>query len=89
MATSLQDLLQSSLGADYRVERELAPGGISRLVLATEQSLERQVVVKLLPPELASEASAQRFQREMLVTTKLQHAPPTSKVDWLRLAIAW
>jgi tetratricopeptide (TPR) repeat protein len=31
------------------------------------------VVVKVLP-ELASEASAQRFQREMLVTAKLQHA---------------
>lgn len=74
MATSLQDLLQSSLGDAYRVERELAPGGMSRLFLATEQSLERQVVVKLLPPELASEASAQRFQREMLVTARLQHA---------------
>jgi tetratricopeptide (TPR) repeat protein len=56
------------------VERELAPGGMSRLFLATERSLDRQVVVKLLPPELASEASAQRFQREMLVTAKLQHA---------------
>ncbi|HEY9517409.1 MAG TPA: serine/threonine-protein kinase, partial [Gemmatimonadaceae bacterium] len=74
MSTSLQELLQSSLGDAYRVERELAPGGMSRLFLATERSLERQVVVKLLPPELASEASAQRFQREMLVTAKLQHA---------------
>jgi tetratricopeptide (TPR) repeat protein len=74
VATSLQDLLQSSLGDTYRVERELAPGGMSRLFLATERSLERQVVVKLLSPELASEASAQRFQREMLVTAQLQHA---------------
>ncbi|MGH7269122.1 MAG: protein kinase domain-containing protein, partial [Polyangiaceae bacterium] len=46
---------------------------MSRLFLATERSLDRQVVIKLLPPELASEASAQRFQREMLVTAKLQH----------------
>ncbi|HEU6452495.1 MAG TPA: protein kinase [Gemmatimonadaceae bacterium] len=74
MATSLEQLLQDSLGDGYRVERELAPGGMSRLFLATERSLERRVVVKLLPPELVSEASAQRFQREMLVTARLQHA---------------
>ncbi len=46
---------------------------MSRLFLATERSLDRRVVVKLLPPELASEAGAQRFQREILVTAKLQH----------------
>ncbi len=74
MATSLEQLLQDSLGDVYRVERELAPGGMSRLFLATERALERRVVVKLLPPELVSEESAQRFQREMLLTARLQHA---------------
>src|SRR5689334_2294935 len=47
---------------------------MSRLFLATERALDRKVVVKLLPPELATEHSAQRFQREMLVTARLQHA---------------
>ena len=74
MSTALQDRLQRALGESYQVERELAPGGMSRLFLATERALDRRVVVKLLPPELASAASAQRFQREMLVTAKLQHA---------------
>lgn len=74
MSTALQDRLQTALGNAYQIERELAPGGMSRLFLATESALDRQVVVKLLPPEFASEASAQRFQREMLVTAKLQHA---------------
>ena len=74
MSISLQDRLQQALGDSYQVERELAPGGMSRLFLATERTLDRKVVVKLLPPELASDASAQRFQREMLVTAKLQHA---------------
>lgn len=73
MADTLQDQLQAVLGDSYSVERELAPGGMSRLFLATERALHRKVVVKLLPPELASELSAQRFQREMLVTAKLQH----------------
>lgn len=73
MSAALHDRLQDALGEAYRIERELAPGGMSRLFLATERSLDRRVVVKLLPPELASEASAQRFQREILVTAKLQH----------------
>ena len=74
MTTALQDRLQTTLGTAYQVERELAPGGMSRLFLATERALDRKVVVKLLPPEFATEHSAQRFQREMLVTAKLQHA---------------
>ncbi len=74
MSTALQDRLQATLGETYTVERELPPGGMSRLFLATEQALDRKVVVKLLPPEFATEHSAQRFQREMLLTAKLQHA---------------
>ena len=73
MAITLQDQLQQALGNAYELERELAPGGMSRLYLASERSLERRVVVKLLPPELASEVSAERFRREMLVTARLQH----------------
>jgi tetratricopeptide (TPR) repeat protein len=66
--------LQDAVGDAYVVDRELAPGGMSRLFLATERALDRQVVIKLLPPEFVNEATAQRFQREMLVTAKLQHA---------------
>jgi tetratricopeptide (TPR) repeat protein len=46
---------------------------MSRLFLATELSLGRAVVVKVLPPELAGEVSAARFQREILVAARLQH----------------
>jgi tetratricopeptide (TPR) repeat protein len=66
--------LQTAVGDTYVVDRELAPGGMSRLFLATDRALDRQVVIKLLPPELANDATAERFQREMLVTAKLQHA---------------
>ncbi|HJU65411.1 MAG TPA: protein kinase, partial [Gemmatimonadaceae bacterium] len=72
-ATQLQHQLQATLGDSYDIERELPPGGMSRLFLATERALDRKVVVKLLPPEFASELNAQRFQREMLVTAKLLH----------------
>src|SRR5262249_3514891 len=69
----LHDRLQASLGDTYRIERELAPAGMSRLFLATQASLERKVVIKLLPPETASEVSAARFQREVLLAAHLQH----------------
>src|SRR5215470_12072021 len=69
----LRSRLQASLGDAYRVERELSPGGMSRLFLATEASLDRKVVIKLLPPETASEVSAARFQREVLLAAHLHH----------------
>ncbi len=69
----LLDKLQSAVGDAYRVERELARGGMSRLFLATEASLNRRVVFKLLPPEMVSEVSAARFKREIEVAAQLQH----------------
>jgi serine/threonine-protein kinase len=69
----LLESLQSALGDTYRVERELARGGMSRLFLATEASLNRRVVIKLLPPEMVSEVSAARFKREIAVAAQLQH----------------
>jgi serine/threonine-protein kinase len=65
--------LQHALGDQYRLLRELGGGGMSRVFLAEEASLGRQVVVKVLPPELTSEASIARFKREAAVTAQLQH----------------
>src|SRR6187551_3643419 len=71
--SDLWDRLQSLLGDGYRVERELPGGGMSRLFLATDRSLDRSVVVKVLPPELAGEVNAARFQREIAVAARFQH----------------
>jgi len=65
--------LQAALGDAYVLERELGGGGMSRLFVATERSLNRQVVIKVLPPELASEVSAARFKKEIEVAAQLQH----------------
>ncbi len=69
----LHDRLQSALGDSYRLEREIGGGGMSRLFLATEASLNRQVVIKLLPPEMTSEVSAARFKQEIELAAHLQH----------------
>ncbi len=43
--SDLQARLQAALGDAYRVERELGGGGMSRVFLAQERELGRQVVV--------------------------------------------
>lgn len=45
------DELATHLGDRYGIERELGGGGMSRVFLATERSLQRQVVIKILAPE--------------------------------------
>jgi eukaryotic-like serine/threonine-protein kinase len=69
----LTSRLQRALGDRYTIERELGGGGMSRLFLAREPSLGREVVVKLLPPELSSDMSAARFQREIELAARFQH----------------
>ena len=71
--TDLRDQLQQALGATYRIERELGGGGMSRVFLATETALGREVVLKVLPPELGGAVSPERFQREVRVVASLQH----------------
>lgn len=65
--------LQAALHGKYIVERELTAGGQSRLFLASDAELPRQVVIKLLPPELAGEVALTRFKREIALLVKLQH----------------
>ena len=74
VSSDLRDLLQSSLGNSYRLERELGGGGMSRVFLADDKSLDRRVVVKLLPPELAAAISIERFRREIQLAARLQHS---------------
>ncbi len=65
--------LQSALGDGYRVERELGGGGMSRVFLAHDIELSRDVVVKVLPEDVAEGISRERFRREVLLSANLQH----------------
>ena len=69
----LRNELQSTLGDGYAVERELGGGGMSRVFLATDRSLGRRVVVKVLAPDLAAGVNRDRFGREILLAAQLQH----------------
>jgi serine/threonine-protein kinase len=50
LGLDLGSKLQRSLGDSYRLGDELPPGGMGRLFLATEVSVGRLVVIKVLPP---------------------------------------
>ncbi len=46
---------------------------MSRVFLAAEARLGRQVVVKVLPPEMGAGVNAERFEREIKLAARLQH----------------
>ena len=69
----LRNRLETALGGAYAVERELTGGAASRLFLAVETTLHRQVVVKVLAADAASAVGAARFKQEMELTAQLQH----------------
>jgi tetratricopeptide (TPR) repeat protein len=70
---TLESRLGDALGANYRIERELGGGGMSRVFVAEEVELGRKVVVKVLPPDMAAGLNAERFRREIQLAASLQH----------------
>ena len=71
--SDFQNRLQQALASTFRIERELGGAGMSRVFVATETALERRVVVKVLPPELAAGVNVDRFRREIQLAAQLQH----------------
>ena len=67
--------LSGHLLGDYRILRRLGRGAMADVYLAEQQSLGRQVAIKVLKPELASDSGyVQRFQREARAAASLIHA---------------
>jgi serine/threonine-protein kinase len=64
--------LTARLGDALTIERELGGGGMSRVFLAHDPSLDRRVVIKVLEGA-GGGVSAERFRQEMLLGASLQH----------------
>jgi serine/threonine-protein kinase len=62
------------LESRYRIERELGGGGMSRVFLARETQLNREVVIKVLSADVAAGVSLERFAREIQLAASLQQA---------------
>ncbi len=65
--------LAAALSGTYKIERELGRGAMALVYLATDHRHGRKVAVKVLPPEMATAATAERFLREIRITAALQH----------------
>jgi eukaryotic-like serine/threonine-protein kinase len=62
------------LGGRYRLDRELARGGMAAVWIAEDPLLSRRVAVKLLHPQLAvDDALRTRFRNEAIAAAKLTH----------------
>src|SRR5512145_3258767 len=65
--------LTAALADRYRIERELAQGGMATVYLAEDLRHKRKVALKVLKPELAAVLGADRFVQEITTTAALQH----------------
>ncbi len=66
--------LKSVVGDRYEVRRLLGRGGMGAVFLALDRKLEREVAIKVLPPELAhDEQFVRRFEHEARTSAKLDH----------------
>jgi TolB-like protein/tetratricopeptide (TPR) repeat protein len=74
VADILESQLKETLAGTHTVERELPGGGLSRLFLGCELRFQRQVVIKVLPPNFVAGVSLERFEREIAFAANLQHA---------------
>ena len=68
------DLAREALSADYEVGEEIGRGGMAVVYRAREKGLERDVAIKILPPQFTFDDSfVQRFQREARIAAGLEH----------------
>lgn len=66
--------LQSAVAGRYLLERELGRGGMGAVFLARDLKLDRQVAIKVLPPELAVRPELrERFLRETRTAASFSH----------------
>src|SRR5512136_2470134 len=73
-ADPLLEALEKAIGFQYRIERLLGRGGMGAVYLAHELALDRDVAIKVLPPEEADTWQArERFRREARIAARLSH----------------
>ncbi len=63
-----------TLGNGYRIEKKLDEDSHAKLFLACQEAMDRMVVLKILPPEVAANVEEfDRFQREIKLAANIAH----------------
>lgn len=77
------DYIGKTIAGKYRVEQMLGEGGMGKVYKATQVSLEKPVVLKVLRQALLSdERTVARFQREAKAASRLNHPNSISVLDF-------
>ena len=75
-------LLGTTLNGRYRLEARIGAGGMSTVYRATDETLERQVAIKLMNREVASDSDQlERFRREARAVAQLSHPHVVGAID--------
>jgi serine/threonine-protein kinase len=71
---SLMARLQRIVEGEYKLERLVGKGGMGAVFLAQDLTLDREVAIKVLPPDISlDEHVVKRFQQEAKTAAKLDH----------------
>jgi eukaryotic-like serine/threonine-protein kinase len=72
--TDLLAALRTAVGDRYEIRRLLGRGGMGAVFLALDRKLDREVAIKVLPPDLAHDRQfVGRFEHEARTAAKLDH----------------
>ncbi|HXB64230.1 MAG TPA: protein kinase [Solirubrobacteraceae bacterium] len=75
-------MLGTALGGRYRLDEEIGRGGMSTVYRAFDMVLERQVAIKLMHREIASDSDQlERFRREARAVAQLSHPHIVTVID--------
>ncbi|HUL02584.1 MAG TPA: protein kinase [Gemmatimonadales bacterium] len=71
---ALEQRLQRLVASKYKIERLLGKGGMGAVFLAHDLTLEREVAIKVLPPDVAQDDQVvRRFHQEAKTAARLDH----------------
>ncbi len=75
-------MIGTVLSGRYRLEAKLGSGGMSTVYLARDQTLDRQVAIKVMHGEMSEQADQlERFRQEARAVAKLSHPNVVSVID--------
>jgi eukaryotic-like serine/threonine-protein kinase len=79
----MSTLLGTILNGRYRLEARIGTGGMSSVYRAVDETLERQVAIKLMNREIATDSDQlERFRREARAVAQLSHPHIVGVIDY-------
>jgi serine/threonine-protein kinase len=78
----MSTILGTTLSGRYRLEARIGAGGMSTVYRALDETLQRQVAIKLMNREVASDSDQlERFRREARAVAQLSHPHVVGVID--------